>query len=86
MDYRFINYLAGIKLILTFDKMKNMKPILLDPNTNYDYVDMTLYLQDVKILHNACVDILNECPEMVGYRQVAEKLRMVIEAHNELKP
>jgi hypothetical protein len=47
---------------------------------------MTLYLQDVKILHNACIDILNECPEMIGYRRVAEKLRMVIEAHNELKP
>ena len=85
MDCRFINYLAGIKLILTFDKMKNMKPILLDPNTNYDYVDMTLYLQDVKILHNACVDLLNECPEMIGYRQVAEKLRMVIENANTKK-
>ena len=85
MDCRFINYLAGIKLILTFVKMKNMKPILLDPNTNYDYVDMTLYLQDVKILHNACIDILNECPEMVGYRQVAEKLKMVIENANTKK-
>lgn len=86
MDYRFINYLAGIKLILTFDKIKNMKPILLDPNTNYDYVDMTLYLQDVKILHNACVDILNECPEMIGYERVMNKLRMVIEAQELVKP
>ena len=82
MAIRFINYLAGIKIILNFVKMKNMKPILLDPNTNYDYVDMTLYLQDVKILHNACIDILNECPEMVGYRQVSEKLKMVIENAN----
>ena len=80
MAIRFINYLAGIKIILNFVKMKNMKPILLDPNTNYDYVDMTLYLQDVKILHNACVDILNECPEMIGYERVMNKLRMVIEA------
>ena len=85
MAIRFINYLAGIKIILNFVKMKNMKPILLDPNTNYDYVDMTLYLQDVKILHNACIDILNECPEMVGYRQVAEKLKMVIENANTKK-
>jgi hypothetical protein len=85
MDCRFIIYLAVIKLIPNFVKMKNMEPILLDPNTNYDYVDMTLYLQDVKILHNACVDILNECPEMIGYRRVAEKLRMVIENANNKK-
>jgi precorrin-6B methylase 1 len=47
---------------------------------------MTLYLQDVKILHNACVDILNECPEMIGYERVMNKLRMVIEAQELVKP
>ena len=52
---------------------------LLDPKTNYEYVDLTLYLMDVKILHNACVDILREYPEMEGYRQVMTKLAMVIE-------
>jgi hypothetical protein len=56
-----------------------MEHILLDPNTNYKYVDMTLYLQDVKILYNACVDILNEHPEMVGYKRTAEKLKMVLD-------
>ena len=56
-----------------------MKHKLLNPDTNYDYVDVTLYLQDVKILYNACVDILNRHPEMIGYRQTAEKLLLVIE-------
>ena len=59
-----------------------MEHILLDSKTNYQYVDMTLYLQDVKMLYNACVDILNEHPEMVGYEMVAKKLKMVIEYEN----
>ena len=60
-----------------------MEHILLNSETNHNYVDMTLYLQDVKILHNACVDILSKHPEMIGYRNVMEKLRMVIEDHEE---
>jgi hypothetical protein len=51
----------------------------LNPTTNHELVDMTLYVQDVKILYNACVDILNEHPEMIGYRITAEKLRMVLD-------
>lgn len=51
----------------------------LNADTNYDYVDMTLYLQDVKMLYNACVDIINKNPEMIGYKKTAEKLLMVIE-------
>jgi hypothetical protein len=56
-----------------------MKHIKLDPQTNKQYVDMTLYLEDVKILYNACVDILNEHPEMIGYKRTAQKLQMVIQ-------
>jgi hypothetical protein len=56
-----------------------MEHKLLNPDTNYDYVDITLYLQDVKILYNACVDILNRQPMMLGYKQTAEKLLMIIE-------
>lgn len=56
-----------------------MEYIKLDKDTDYNYVSMELYLQDVKILHNACVDILNKHPEMIGYERVAKKLRMVIE-------
>jgi hypothetical protein len=43
---------------------------------------MTLYLQDVKILYNACIDIINEHPEMIGYENVAKKLEMVIKEYD----
>ena len=51
----------------------------LDPKTDYTYVDMTLYLQDVKVLYNACVDISNQYPEMIGYQKIMEKLVLVID-------
>jgi hypothetical protein len=56
-----------------------MKHKLLNHETNYEYVDMTLYLQDVKMLYNACVDIINQQPMMLGYVETAKKLLMVIE-------
>jgi hypothetical protein len=59
-----------------------MEHIKLNPIEDYTYVDMTLYLQDVKMLYNACVDILNEYPEMIGYEKTAKKLLMVLEQHN----
>ena len=51
----------------------------LDPQTDYTYVDMTLYLQDVKVLYNACVDITAQYPEMIGYKKIMEKLLLVID-------
>jgi hypothetical protein len=59
-----------------------MEHIKLNLKNNYDYVDMTLYLQDVKILYNACIDIINENPEMIGYENVAKKLEMVIKEYD----
>ena len=56
-----------------------MKHILIKFETDYKNVDLTLHLSDVKILYNACVDILNDTPEMISYGQVAEKLRLVIQ-------
>ena len=56
-----------------------MEHITLDPKTKYNYVDLTLYIQDVTILYNACVDILKEHPEMIGYQQTASKLKMVLD-------
>ena len=56
-----------------------MEHITLDPKTKYNYVDLTLYIQDVTILYNACVDILNEHPEMIGYQMTASKLKMVLD-------
>jgi hypothetical protein len=40
---------------------------------------MTLYLQDVKVLYNACVDISTQYPEMIGYKKIMEKLVLVID-------
>jgi hypothetical protein len=51
----------------------------LNPETDYNYVDMTLYLQDVKVLYNACVDINKQFPEMIGYTRLAEKLQLIID-------
>ena len=51
----------------------------LDPQTDYTYVDMTLYLQDVKVLYNACMDITAQYPEMIGYKKIMDKLVLVID-------
>ena len=59
-----------------------MEYIKLDPQTKYNYVDLTLYIQDVTILYNACVDILNEHPEMIGYQLTASKLKMILDEQN----
>jgi hypothetical protein len=59
-----------------------MEYIKLNTKNNNDYVDMTLYLQDVKILYNACIDIIHEHPEMIGYEKVAKKLEMVIKEYD----
>jgi hypothetical protein len=59
-----------------------MEHIKLNAIEDYTYVDMTLYLGDVKILYNACIDIIKEHPEMIGYEQTAKKLFMVIENYN----
>jgi hypothetical protein len=59
-----------------------MKHIYLKSNDDYTNVDMTLCLTDVKILYNACIDIINEYPEMIGYERTAKKLLMILEQHN----
>jgi hypothetical protein len=60
-----------------------MKTKPLDFNSTIDtsYVDLTLTLGDLKILHNACVDIVNRHPEMIGYQRLIVKLGMVIDDH-----
>jgi hypothetical protein len=53
----------------------------LDPQTNLDSCEVTLNLQEVKMLHNACVDIVSRHPSMIGYAEVAVKLsNFIIEA------
>jgi hypothetical protein len=62
-----------------------MKHILLDSKTNKNYVDITLYVEDIKILYNACVDILNEHPEMIGYRLTLGKLKIILDNQQEIQ-
>jgi hypothetical protein len=50
----------------------------LDPDTDHLPVELHLILQDIKVLHNACVDITNQYPEMVGYERIREKLEFYI--------
>jgi len=65
--------------LLALKKIIEMEYRKLDPQTDYTYVDMTLYLQDVKVLYNACMDITAQYPEMIGYKKIMDKLVLVID-------
>lgn len=52
--------------------------IPLTSNSNNVQVSLTLTLGQIKILHNACIDILNKYPEMIGYQEVQKNLNQVI--------
>ena len=41
-------------------------------------LNITLTMEEIKILHNACVDIIHEYPEMIGYDRVREELETII--------
>jgi len=47
-------------------------------NTNDVPVSLKLTLGQIKILHNACVDVLKDYPEMSGYAEVQTKLKEII--------
>lgn len=47
-------------------------------DTNDVQVSLKLSLGQIKILHNACVDILNDYPEMISYSEVQKKLQEII--------
>jgi hypothetical protein len=47
-------------------------------NTNDVPVSLKLTLGQIKILHNACVDVLKDYPEMLGYSEVRTKLNEII--------
>jgi len=44
-------------------------------------ISIRLEMADLKILHNACVDILREYPEMIGYNRVQIKLNEIIKSN-----
>jgi hypothetical protein len=43
-------------------------------------INVKLKIADLKILHNACVDILKEYPEMIGYHRIQIKLNEIIKS------
>ena len=45
---------------------------------NTKNVSIVLTMEEIKILHNACVDILNLHPEMVSYQKAQESLEDII--------
>jgi hypothetical protein len=45
---------------------------------NSKNLSIVLTMEEIKILHNACVDILNEFPEMIGYKKAQESLEDII--------
>lgn len=57
-----------------------MKYQLLNEKTNKIPVALNLELQELKMLHNACLDIISQHPEMIGYKKVKNKLyRSILE-------
>jgi hypothetical protein len=52
--------------------------IKLDIETMNFPKDLVISQWDLTILHNLCVDVLIECPEMVGIESIKEKLERII--------
>jgi hypothetical protein len=48
-------------------------------------MDLSLRVDEVKILYNACIDILEETPEMISYNDVAYKLKKMLEDNDRKK-
>lgn len=59
-----------------------MKRIMI--NYEFDQVekDFTLTLMEAKVLYNTCIDILEQTPEMITYKEVAKKLKKQMKKKN----
>jgi len=55
-----------------------MNYILLKKGDETKKVKMELTMTDLKILHNACVDVVRELPEMISYKIVMTELEQII--------
>ena len=54
-----------------------MKTIKVKTSTQYHKKDVQLTNQELVMLYNACAEIVNDSPEMVGYRNLATKLLVI---------
>ena len=50
----------------------------LNKENDEQLVECYLTLQDIKVLHNACLDITKNFPEMIGYEAIRGKLEFYI--------
>ena len=55
-----------------------MEHILLNRIEDHKNVMVNFNLGELKIMYNACVDILNEHPQMISYQELAYKLQHVL--------
>lgn len=59
-----------------------MKHKMIDlPKDENSFVELNLSVLDTKMLYNACVDILDAVPEMIGYKRVAKDLKKKLDSH-----
>jgi len=54
------------KLITTGDKEQNVK--------------VTLSMMELKMMYNLCIDTVEEYPSMIGYKTLANKLKLAIDS------
>ena len=73
----FCIFVKQIKDMMDYIKIKDFQ------EENNLKVDLTLTLVEIKILHNACVDVVNEFPDMVGYKKLLDKLSNIINVQND---
>jgi len=55
-----------------------MEQVKIEKKDYYRYVDVSLYIKDIKMLYEACVVIQEDNPNM-GYDTIAKKLMLVME-------
>ena len=66
--------------------MKNNQYTPIDPKDEHIYEEVCLYRNDFRILHNLCVDVLNDHPEMVSIERIKDKLKMVTDHWEQTRP
>lgn len=50
-------------------------------------IPVTLTMAEIKILHNACVDVLRDCPNVIAYKATLEELQeIILYQQNKLNP
>ena len=59
-----------------------MKTMKINSKTDDTKVKLNLSLIELKVLYNACVDILDRAPEMLSYRKAADSLKEALSTHN----